>query len=55
MKTTVQTICCALGSGMIGFFANRLNTVVGSILFTIGVILLVGAIVMITKKDNENT
>ena len=55
MKTIVLTVCCALGGGMIGFFANRLNTVVGSVLFAVGVILLVGAIAMITKKDNENT
>lgn len=30
MKKVLQVICCAVGSGMIGFFANQLNTVVGS-------------------------
>ena len=27
MKKVLQVICCAAGSGMIGFFANQLNTV----------------------------
>ena len=52
MKKVLQVICCAVGSGMIGFFANRLNTVVGSVCFTLGVILLVASIIIIGKKDN---
>jgi len=27
MKKVFQVICCATGAGMIGFFANQLNTV----------------------------
>jgi len=27
MKKVFQVICCAAGAGMIGFFANQLNTV----------------------------
>jgi formate/nitrite transporter FocA (FNT family) len=41
--------------GMIGFFANQLNTVIGSVCFTIGVVLLVISITIIGKnahKDN---
>ena len=38
---------------MIGFFANQLNTVVGSACFALGVALLVASIVIISKKDNE--
>ena len=38
---------------MIGFFANQLNTVIGSVCFTLGVALLVASIVIISKKDNE--
>ena len=53
MKKVLQVICCALGSGMIGFFANQLNTVVGSACFALGVALLVVSIVIISKKDNE--
>ena len=53
MKKVLQVICCALGSGMIGFFANQLNMVIGSVCFTLGVVLLVASIVIISKKDNE--
>ncbi|MBR2848825.1 MAG: hypothetical protein IKB87_05160 [Clostridia bacterium] len=31
MKKAFHVICCAAGSGMIGFFANQLNTVVGCV------------------------
>lgn len=51
MKKTLQIICCAVGSGMIGFFANQLNSVVGSVCFTLGVVLLVGAIVLVSTQD----
>ena len=54
MKKVLQVICCAVGSGMIGFFANQLNTVVGSICFTLGVVLLVASITVIWKKDNTD-
>ena len=53
MKKVLQVICCALGSGMIGFFANQLNTGVGCACFALGVALLVASIVIISKKDNE--
>ena len=54
MKKVLQVICCAVGSGMIGFFANQLNTVVGSVFFTLGVALLVASIIIISKKDNTD-
>ena len=54
MKNVLQVICCAVGSGMIGFFANQLNTGVGSLCFTIGVVLLVNSIILISKQDKEN-
>ena len=43
MKTMIQIICCAVGSGMIGFFANQLGAPIGTIGFTLGVALLVFA------------
>ena len=49
MKKTMQIICCALGSGMIGYFANQLNTVVGSMLFILGIVMLVISIAMISR------
>ena len=54
MKKAFQVICCAAGGGMIGFFANQLNTVVGCVLFTLGVVLLVGSIIIVSKQDKEN-
>lgn len=54
MKKVLQVICCAIGSGMIGFFANQLNTVVGSVCFTLGVVMLVASIIIISKKDNTD-
>ena len=53
MKKILQGICCAVGGGMIGFFANRLDTVIGSVCFTLGVILLVGSIILVSKQDQE--
>ena len=54
MKTMIQIICCAVGSGMIGFFANQLNTVVGCVFFTLGIALLVGSIILVSEKDKED-
>ena len=54
MKKAFQVIFCAAGSGMIGFFANHLNTVVGSLCFTLGVILLVASIILVSKQDKNN-
>ena len=53
MKKIIPIACCTLGSGMIGFFANQLNTVVGSLLFTLGVVILVISVVLITKQYKE--
>lgn len=54
MRKFFQVICCAVGAGMIGFFANQLNTVVGCVCFTLGVALLAGSIILVSKKDKEN-
>ena len=54
MKKVLQVICCALGGGMIGFFANRLDTVVGSVCFAFGVVLLVASIIIISKKEDAD-
>ena len=53
MKKAFRVICCAAGAGMIGFFANQLNTVVGSACFALGVALLVASIITISKKDHK--
>ncbi len=54
MKKTFQLICCAVGAGVIGFFANQLNTIMGCLFFTLGVALLVGSIILVSKQDKEN-
>ena len=53
MKKVFQAICCAAGAGMIGFFANQLNTVIGCVFFTLGVVLLAGSIVLASKQGNN--
>ncbi len=42
-------ILCALGSGTVGFFANKLTEPYGCILFGIGVGLMVYSIINLTK------
>ena len=54
MQKAFQVICCAVGSGMIGFFANQLDTVVGSVCFTLGIALLVVSIIIVSKKDKSD-
>jgi hypothetical protein len=54
MKKAFQVICCAAGAGMIGFFANQLDTVTGCVFFTLGVALLVGSIILVSKQDKDN-
>ena len=54
MKKVFQVICCATGAGMIGFFANQLNTVVGCVFLTLGVALLVGSIILVSNKNKED-
>ena len=51
MKKIIQIACCAFGSGMIGYFATQLNSVIGVVCFTLGVSMLVGSIVAISKQD----
>ena len=54
MKKILQIVFCSLGGGMIGFFANRLDTVVGSVCFSLGIVLLVGSIIFVSKQDKED-
>ena len=48
-KKLLFTIICALGSGMVGFFANQLTEVYGCILFGLGVALMVYSIFNLNK------
>ena len=40
MKKAVSVIGCSVGGAMIGFFAGRLDTPIGIMLFAVGVVLL---------------
>ena len=40
-----------LGSVLIGFFANQLDTILGCVCFTLGIILLVGSTMLMSKQD----
>lgn len=51
MKKALQMIACGLGGAMIGFFANRLDTMLGATLFTLGILLLVGSIALTAKAS----
>ena len=54
MKKMLRVIGCAVGAGMIGFFANQLNTVVGCVLFTLGVALLVSSVILLSRQTKDN-
>ena len=40
-----------LGGVLIGFFANQLDTILGCVCFTLGIILLVGSTMLMSKQD----
>ena len=48
-KKILYAILCALGSGMVGFFANQLSEIYGCILFGIGIDLMVYSIFNLNK------
>ena len=48
-KKLLFVIICALGSGMVGFFANHLTEVYGCVLFGLGVALMVYSIFNLSK------
>ena len=50
-KKLILALLCALGSGMVGFFANQLTEVHGIILFSFGIGMMVTAIMRLSKSD----
>ena len=48
-KKLLFAIICALGSGMVGFFANQLSEIYGCILFGVGVALMVYSMFNLSK------
>ena len=56
MKKRLPVICAAIGGTMIGNWARYLDTTIGCLFFTLGIILIVGSWVSETrnkKKDKE--
>ena len=56
MKKYFRVFCAAWGGCMIGFWARSLDTAVGCLFFTLGIILLAGSLISEDrnkKKDNE--
>lgn len=47
----ISIVGLAVGSAMIGFFANKLGTLAGSICFVLAVAMLVASIIAISKED----
>ena len=45
----IYGILCGIGGGLIGFFANKLTTLAGGVLFTLGIVLLVVSIIKLDK------
>ena len=54
MKKFVKIAGCAIGGGMIGFFASHLGSIWGAVLFALGVVLLVFSIASLSKQAQEN-
>ena len=57
MTKYFRNYCAAFGGALIGYWARELDTTIGRILFTLGVILLVSACISEArnaKKDKEN-
>ena len=52
MKKTFSVIGCGVGGAMIGFFAGRLDTMVGIVLFAPGVVILTASS-YVTFKDSK--
>ena len=56
MKKYFRNFCAAFGGCLIGFWVMSLNTTIGYLLFTLGIILLVGSLISETrnkKKDKD--
>lgn len=51
MKKFLQIACCALGGGMTGLSAGRLDSIPGIVLFIGGVALMVVSIHIITRPE----
>ena len=54
MKKIVCAFCCGAGGALIGYWAKSLDTVIGCLFFTLGIILLVGSIITLSKETKND-
>ncbi len=52
-KKAVYIAGCVIGSGLIGFFANKLDTPIGIVLFGSGVLLITVSAYRAAKEDRK--
>ena len=53
MHKVLRILCLAIGGILIGAFANRLHTGNGAALFALGILLAVGSMISVTKKEKQ--
>ena len=54
MKKIVYAFCCGAGGSLIGYWAKSLDTVIGCLLFTLGIILVVGSCIALSKETKND-
>ena len=50
IKKIIYSIGCGIGGVLIGFFANKLDTILGCIMFSLGVCILTFSSYKVSKK-----
>ena len=53
MKKFFRVFCCTAGGSLIGFYAKLLDTTIGCLFFTLGVFLVVGSLIAISKEEKK--
>ena len=53
MKKFFRVFCCTAGGSLIGFYAKLLDTTIGCLFFTLGVFLVVGSLIAISKEEKN--
>ena len=54
MKKIFLAFCCGAGGAMIGFWARALDTTIGCLLFTLGIILVTSSIAALSKEEKND-
>ena len=53
MKKRLPVICAAIGGAMIGHWAWYLDTIIGCLVFTLGIILLIGSCIADARNKKK--